>query len=71
MMSKVDSISQDDGSAYQLAPSQLNFVPQYLTGIRMNVIQTIDTKAIHKTIGQVSDECLERVMEFVREKLNF
>ena len=66
MMSSIESIGHDDGSLYVLSPNDLDFTPPKPTGIRMSVIQTVSTNILSKPMGRVSQDCLDRVMDFVR-----
>ncbi|MBX7204959.1 MAG: hypothetical protein K1X81_06010 [Bacteroidia bacterium] len=66
MMSSMDSIGQDDGSLYSLKPAEMDFTPLKPTGIRMNVIQTVSVGIIIKSLGRVNQDCLDRVLAFVK-----
>jgi len=68
MMSSMDSIGQDDGSLYSLRPTEMDFTPPKPTGIRMNIIQTISINILSKPLGRVKQDCLDRVLDFVKSQ---
>lgn len=70
MMSRLTSIGQNDGSLYEINPNEIDFQLREPTGIRMSILQTIHVNVIHKPLGKLNTEALERVMVFVNSKLN-
>lgn len=70
MLSSLDSIGQDDGSLYVPSKNEIDFEFRQPTGIRMNIFQTVHKKGIIHHLGSVTPDCLERVLDFVKNAIS-
>jgi mRNA-degrading endonuclease toxin of MazEF toxin-antitoxin module len=60
------SLGYDDGHTYELSPSQVDFDLNKISVVRMNVLQTIDLRVVHRRLGKVHPECFESIMDHIK-----
>ncbi|MCU0423202.1 MAG: type II toxin-antitoxin system PemK/MazF family toxin [Bacteroidia bacterium] len=71
MISSVSSIGQDDGSVYELNTNDFKgSVLPNKSGVRMSVLQTIETSKIRRKATEITGETLERILNYVNDVLN-